>query len=58
LRKAQRLGISKRAEQPEPGDIAIQHDSKTSRAYHAVIIVKKLPYKTRKPCRGKAKSKK
>ena len=39
MRKAQRLGISKRAEQPEPGDIAIQHDAKTGRAYHAVIIV-------------------
>ena len=26
--------------QPKPGDLVIQHDSKTGRAYHAAIIVK------------------
>ena len=30
----------RQVEQPKVGDIIIQHDSKTGRAYHAVILVK------------------
>ena len=30
----------RKTEQPEVGDIIIQHDSKTGRAYHAVILVR------------------
>ena len=30
----------RRVEQPKVGDIIIQHDSKTGRAYHAVILVR------------------
>ena len=29
----------KQTSQPEVGDLVIQHDSKTGRAYHAAIIV-------------------